>query len=143
MGSVVRKDGYRSHQELFDSVVEHLRRQEKAALLKLGGGAYRGLGGGSCPVGMLVGSNLYTTSMEGVPVRYVGYSREAYPAYMDVGVAALKAALVKARVNVANLETVALLSALQNVHDIFGTWEWHDRLRSIAREFGLSAAGVH
>jgi NADH:ubiquinone oxidoreductase subunit E len=62
---------------------------------------------------------------------------------MDVGVAALKAALVKARVNVANPETVALLSALQNVHDIFGIWEWHDRLRSIAREFGLSAARVH
>jgi hypothetical protein len=53
-------------------VVEHLRRQEKAALLKLGGGAYRGLGGGSCPVGMLVDSNLYTTSMEGVPVRLWG-----------------------------------------------------------------------
>ena len=46
---------------------------------------------------------------------------------MDVEVAALRAALVKTRVDVGDARTVALLSALKNVHDIFGTWEWHDR----------------
>jgi hypothetical protein len=35
--------------------------------------------------------------------------------------------------------TVDLLSCLQNVHDVFGTWEWLERLGSIARQFGLSA----
>jgi hypothetical protein len=137
------KAGYRQHQELFDLTVEHLKEQRKAALLKLGGGAYRGLGGGSCPIGVLVDLAHYTTRMEGVPVRYVGYEQHQYPAYMDAGVAALKKALVDSRVDISNPATVALLSALQNVHDVFGTWEWNDRLRSIAREFGLSAHRVH
>jgi hypothetical protein len=35
--------------------------------------------------------------------------------------------------------TVELLSCLQNVHDVFGKWEWRERLASIARQFGLSA----
>jgi hypothetical protein len=26
------------------------------------------------------------------------------------------------------------------VHDVFGTWEWQERLVSIARQFGLSTA---
>ncbi|MGF6370487.1 hypothetical protein OKW40_003237 [Paraburkholderia sp. RAU6.4a] len=58
---------------------------------------------------------------------------------MDVGLAALKKALLRARMNVYDPVTIALLSCLQNVQDVFGTWEWHDRLGSIAREFGLSA----
>jgi hypothetical protein len=58
---------------------------------------------------------------------------------MDVGVAALKQALLRARVNVYDLVTIALLNCLQNVHDAFGTWEWYDRLGSVPREFGLSA----
>jgi NADH:ubiquinone oxidoreductase subunit E len=35
--------------------------------------------------------------------------------------------------------TIELLSTLQNVHDVFGKWEWRERLQSIARQFGLSA----
>jgi hypothetical protein len=77
--------------------------------------------------------------MEGVPVRFIGKSPAEVPAYMDVGVAALKKALLRARINVYDPVTIALLSCLQNVHDVFGTWEWHDRLDSIAHEFGLSA----
>ena len=58
---------------------------------------------------------------------------------MDVGVAALKKALLRSRINVYDPTTVDLLSCLQNVHDVFGTWEWRERLNSIARQFGLSA----
>jgi hypothetical protein len=38
--------------------------------------------------------------------------------------------------------TIALLSCLQNVHDVFGTWEWQERLISIATQFGVSAERV-
>jgi len=57
----------------------------------------------------------------------------------QAGVAALKKALLKARVNIYDPTTVNLLSCLQNVHDAFGVWEWRERLLSIARQFGLSA----
>jgi hypothetical protein len=41
-------------------------------------------------------------------------------------------------VNVFDATTVELLSCLQNVHDVFGTWEWNRRLLQIARQFSLS-----
>ncbi|MDR6375675.1 hypothetical protein J2776_002375 [Paraburkholderia caledonica] len=81
----------------------------------------------------------YRTSMEGVPVRYVLADALQIPTYMDAGVAALKRALLRARLNIYSPQTVELLSCLQNVHDVFGIWEWDERLRSIARRFGLSA----
>ena len=126
-----------THQELFDRAIDHLFRQGQAALLPRGGGAYRGFHGG-CPVGSLINPLHYTSAMEGVPVRYVDKPADTIPAYMDAGVAALKKALLKARVNVYDPTTVSLLSCLQNVHDAFGVWEWRDRLKSIARQFGLS-----
>ena len=43
-----------------------------------------------------------------------------------------------ARIDIDDSRTVRLLSCLQNVHDAFGVWEWNDRLRSIAREFGIA-----
>jgi hypothetical protein len=77
--------------------------------------------------------------MEGVPVRYLIGSELSHPSYMDAGIVALRKALLKAKINVYEARTVALLSCLQNVHDAFGVWEWQDRLLSIAREFGLVA----
>jgi hypothetical protein len=74
-----------------------------------------------------------------VPVRYIAKPPENVPAYMDIGVAALKRALLRSRINVSDPVTVELLSCLQNVHDVFGTWEWRERLASIARQFALSA----
>ncbi|WP_244850797.1 hypothetical protein [Caballeronia sp. SL2Y3] len=127
-----------SHQEIFERSIEHLFAQGSASLLPRGGGAYRGRCGG-CPVGALVRPGDYRTAMEGVPVRFILADPTRVPAYMDVGVAALRKALLRARINVFSQETVELLSCLQNVHDVFGIWEWEDRLRSIARQFGLSA----
>jgi hypothetical protein len=76
--------------------------------------------------------------MEGVPVRYLMGPMLSHPAYMDAGIGALRKALSRAKIDVYNERTVALLSCLQNVHDAFAVWEWHDRLLSIAREFRLS-----
>ena len=125
-------------QQIFDQAVAHLFCQGRAALLPRGGGAYRGYCGG-CPVGSFIKPSDYMSAIEGVPVRYIGkQSLDAIPAYMDVGVAALRRALLRARINVYDADAVELLSCLQNVHDVFGRWEWRERLLTIAREFGLS-----
>ena len=127
-----------THQDIFDQAVDHLFDQKRSALLPRGGGAYRGYCGG-CPVGNFIKPRDYMTAMEGVPVRYIGKTPVEIPAYMDVGVFALKKALLRARINVYDPATIDLLSCLQNVHDVFGTWEWRERLGSIARKFRLSA----
>src|ERR1700761_1580933 len=88
-----------SHQEIFDQAVHHLFGQGRAALLPGGGGAYRGYCGG-CPVGSFIRPRDYMTSMEGVPVRYIGRAPSQVPAYMDAGVIALAKALLRSRVNI-------------------------------------------
>ena len=62
--------------------------------------------------------------------------------FWHVGVAALRKALLRSKINVYDPQTVSLLSCLQNAHDVFSVWEWTDRLQSIAREFDLSAERV-
>jgi hypothetical protein len=133
----MKTSSFLTHQNIFDQAVGHLLDQQRAALLPRGGGAYRGYCGG-CPVGNFIKPRDYMTAMEGVPVRYIGKSSTDVPAYMDVGVTALKRALLHARINVYDPTTVNLLSCLQNVHNVFGTWEWHERLSSIAHQFSLS-----
>jgi len=127
-----------THLEIFERALHHLFGQGRAALLPHGGGAYRGYCGG-CPVGSFIKARDYMTAMEGVPIRLVSKEPETVPAYMDVGVAALKRALLRSNINVYDPTTVELLSCLQNVHDVFGKWEWRDRFASIARQFNLSA----
>lgn len=125
-----------SHQEIFDRAAMHLLQQGRAGLLQRGGGAYRGYAGG-CPVGNLIQPRDYRTSIEGVPVRFLTRPPNEIPAYMDPGVAALKKALLRVHINVYDPTTIELLSCLQNVHDVFGVWEWQERLNVIARQFGL------
>jgi hypothetical protein len=127
-----------SHQAIFDQAVRHLFQQRQAALLPRGGGAYRGYCGG-CPVGNFVKPRDYLTAMEGVPIRCIDHQKNEVPAYLEVGVAALKKALLRSKINVFDPQTVSLLSCLQNVHDVFSVREWGDRLQSIARQFGLDA----
>jgi hypothetical protein len=136
--TIMKSLNFLTHQEIFNTAVNHLFGQGQAALLPRGGGAYRGYCGG-CPVGSFIKPRDYMTAMEGVPIRLINRAPEQIPAYMDVGVAALKRALLRSRINVYDPTTVELLSCLQNVHDVFGKWEWRDRFGSIARQFGLSA----
>ncbi|KNE75210.1 hypothetical protein BCRE_0894 [Candidatus Burkholderia crenata] len=126
-----------THQEIFDRAVHHLFGQGQAALLPRGGGAYREYCGG-CLVGNFIKARDYMTAMEGMPIRYVGKGPETVPPYMDVGGEALKRALLRSNIN-DDPTTVELLSCLQNVHDVFGKWEWRKRFASIARQFNLSA----
>jgi hypothetical protein len=130
-----------SYQAIFDQAVKHLFQQRQTALLPRGGGAYRGYCGG-CPVGSFIKPRDYLAGMEGVPIRCLNEPINEVPAYMHVGVAALRKALLRSKINVYDPQTVSLLSYLQNVHDVFGVWEWADRLQSIARQFGLNAERV-
>lgn len=134
----MKTNQFLTHQDIFDKAVHHLLGQGQAALLPRGGGAYRGYCGG-CPVGNFIKPRDYMTAMEGVPIRYVGKARDAVPAYMDVGIQALRRALLRSNINVYDQTTVDLLSCLQNVHDVFGKWEWRERFSSIARQFKLSS----
>ena len=135
---------YLSKQDLFDHAVKHLFTQTKAGLLKGGGGAYRGQGGGRCPIGSLIASVDHCTAMEGVPIRYICRTNKiGIPHSMDVGIAALERALRNARVDIDEPGMPDFLSKLQNVHDIFGTWEWKDRFGSIAREYNLNVDAIN
>jgi hypothetical protein len=127
-----------SRQVIFDKVAQHLFRQLGASRLPRCIGAYRGYCGG-CPVGNFIKPRDYLKVMEGVPICYISKQTDEVPAYMDVGVAALRRALLRSKINVYDPQTVSLLSCLQNVRDVFGVREWGDRLQSIAREFGLNA----
>jgi hypothetical protein len=137
----MRTSHFLTDQEIFDRAVDHLFEQRRTALLPTGGAAYRGACGG-CPIGNFIRPADYTSAMEGIPVRYLPGSGTGWPWYMNTGVAALSKALLRARINVHDQRTVALLSCLQNVHDIFGVWEWPDRLASIAREYGLNSERI-
>ncbi|RKP59325.1 hypothetical protein [Pararobbsia silviterrae] len=130
-----------SHQQIFDAAATHLFAQGRAALLPRGGGAYRGYCGG-CPVGNFIKPRDYMTALEGIPVRYLNRPASQIPRYMDAGVAQLRKALLHSKINVYDPTTVELLSCLQNVHDVFGIWEWRERLTSIARQFALSSERV-
>jgi hypothetical protein len=130
-----------SHQAIFDQAVKHLFQQRQAALLPRDGGAHRGYCGG-CPVGSFIKPRDYLSAMEGVPIRCLNQQINEVPIYMHVSVAALKKALLRSKINVYDPQTVSLLSCLQNVHDVFGVWEWGDRLQSIARQFGLNGGRV-
>jgi len=128
-----------SRQDIFNRAVDHLFAQRSAALLPRGGAAYRG-GCGGCPIGSFIRPADYASVMEGVPVRFLDPRVEGRPPYMGLGIASLRRALLRAHIDVDDACTVALLSCLQNVHDVFGVWEWADRLASIARQFGLTCA---
>ncbi|MFC0397337.1 hypothetical protein [Paraburkholderia rhizosphaerae] len=126
-------------QAIFDRAVDHLLDQRHAALLPRGGAAYR-TGCGGCPIGSFIRPSDYTSTIEGVPVRFLNADPLSRPAYMDAGVAALRRALLRAKINVYDERMVQLLSCLQNVHDVFAVSEWETRLTSIARQFNLSCA---
>lgn len=127
-----------THQEIFDRAVAHLFEQERAALLLGSERVRRGYLGG-CPVGQFVKPEDYVRAIDGAPVRFIGKPAIEVPYYLSIGVAALKRALLHARINVYDPATISLLSCLQNMHDAFCVREWREHLQSIARQFDLES----
>lgn len=127
-----------TRQQVFDQAALHLLSQGHAGLPPRGGSAYRGYCGG-CPVGHFISPRDHITAMEGGPVLFIGAASHTAPSYMEAGITALKRALLRSQINVYDPSTIELLSCLQSVHDVTDTWEWRDRLKPIAHQFGLCA----
>lgn len=104
------------NQEIFDTVVKHLRTQKVQAVNGVGSCQYRTDDGLKCAIGCLLTDSEYSPSMEGCRV-----SEISLPARLH-----------------GNLR---LLGELQNVHDHHGdtggATKWEEALRAVADKFGL------
>ena len=128
-----------TEQEIFDTVLAHLREQGEASTNRSGECRYRGEGGTSCAVGCLIPDELYDPMIEGlvleqivadcVPDCYRSRAHELLP-IMD---------RIRERLGAEHLQ---LLEELQGAHDrelfIHGQPAWENEMRHIARRFGLA-----
>jgi hypothetical protein len=110
---------YATPQKLFNKVCRHLTRQRKQAV---DGSAcrYRAADGTTCAVGCLIADEVYTPELEGKV------------ANQDYVVAALRESGV-----CVDTTTVALLRALQTVHDRKNPRRWRHALRGVAAMYNL------
>lgn len=94
-------------QEIYDTVVQHLRNQGKKALAPDGSCMYRNTFGEKCAIGCLIPDKFYSTSLEGLGV---SNSYEVRKILRDLGI-----------------ESFQLLVRLQEIHDYreLTTWEHH------------------
>jgi hypothetical protein len=108
-----------SHQEIFDYVVDHLRRQGVAALNLGEECVYRNLKGQTCAVGCLIPDELYNEDLEeqGVITNYF---------WKAIGLDKPK-----------NTEKLTLLQDLQLAHDA-GVPNWDKNLRNVADQYKLN-----
>jgi hypothetical protein len=120
-------------QQVFDTVVAHLRQQNSKALMSPGlreslnmdalTCAYRSGDGKKCAAGALIEDSEYDISMEGKAIF-------AILAHSDYNCpASLKDRL---------LPHVKLVGALQGVHDNFPVKEWEEQLQWVAKQFKLN-----
>jgi hypothetical protein len=102
-------------QELFDTVVAHLR-QQNAKSLKCGACAYRGDNGMKCAAGILIPDAEYNPTMEGWNVSInSSIDRLIGEDYVSRNV----------------------LLQLQQTHDVYEVEEWEERFANIASQFDL------
>lgn len=128
-------------QEIFDSVLAHLRKQGEAAVNGTGECMYRGLGGTACAVGCLIPDELYDPRIEDVSAEqimngFVPYGRENQ---------APELLPIMARItNLLGAENATLLSRLQGAHDVhladYGLLAWEAAMAGIAADFALRYA---
>lgn len=125
-------------QEIFDTVLAHLRKQGKASLSAEGDCMYRGPGGTSCAVGCLIPDELYDSLIENFGSNHIMEGRLPHGRESD----GPKTLPIMARIaKHLGVENRPLLNALQTAHDAYladeGLPAWERRMRSIARYFRL------
>ena len=131
-----------TEQEIFDTVLTHLRKQGKAATDLGGARRYRGADGTACAVGCLIPDELYDPLIEGLGV---AHSVEAVgPKYPRDKAQALS---IFARIkNHLGTGHIPLLHELQGAHDIAlfdsGLDAWEKEMHQIARAFDLKYTPV-
>ena len=124
-----------TEQEIFDTVLTHLREQGKAAATDDGGCRYRGPDGTACAVGCLIPDELYDPVIEGLSVSQI--IRAAVYLHDQ---AQARAPLTRIT-NHIGAEHLQLLQELQDAHDVYlsdsGMAAWEERMHWIARDFYL------
>lgn len=111
-------------QEVFDKVVEHLRKQGCKAISKVMGGCFfRTEDNLRCSIGCLIEANEYDPRMEG----YVLFDLLAM--HMDFVPASLKERLEPHK---------ALLNRMMQIHDFVGVELWEAAFKGAAKEFNLT-----
>ena len=111
----------RTAQEIFDTVVNHLRQQNATALSEDGFTcAYRGRNGTRCSVGILIPDELYSPQMEGHNLRHLmGFNLIPSPLKEEFAT------------------HLNLLTRLQSVHDSREIYNWEAGFSSVANDFKL------
>lgn len=127
-----------TEQEIFDTVLTHLREQGKASTNRSGGCRYRGEGGTTCAVGCLIPDELYDPLIEGLSV--VGIIEIDVPEYRQDQTQELLPILARIK-NHIGAEHLPLLCELQDAHDmdLFNSdlAAWEEEMHRIARAFRL------
>lgn len=119
----------RTAQELFDTVVAHLRKQNAKAMRTLSGYAnscasgcaYRADNGYTCAIGCLLPDDVYTSTMENNGIDTLLDGSFQLPAD-------LRAEFI---------DNQDLLRSLQTTHDGYRVDQWEDRFREVAQMFKL------
>lgn len=109
-----------NNQAIFDTVVNHLRKQKVQSLDDEGRCVYRGNNGAMCAVGCLIKDEFYDKKIEHLPVRNP-----------DVVSALVKSGLV------INHNTIGLLGDLQYIHDSEGI-DMEEKFKQYAGHYGLT-----
>ena len=125
-------------QEIFDSVLAHLRKQGDASLNASGKCAYRGEGGTACAVGCLIPDELYDPRIESWRVESILGLRTGG---VDAGeVEAYREVLSRVAGHLGQ-ENKTLLGTLQHAHDNqlakSGLPAWEREMKRIAGNYGL------
>lgn len=125
-------------QEIFDSVLAHLRRQGQASLSACGKCAYRGEGGTACAVGCLIPDELYDPRIESwgvgsiLNLRTNGVGIDETEAYRQV---------LSRIASHLGQENEALLAGLQRAHDNqlaeYDLPAWEREMKRLAGNCGL------
>ena len=126
-------------QEIFDTVLEHLREQGKASTNRSGECRYRGEGGTACAVGCLIPDEMYDPMIEGLVVEQ--FKNDYVPEDRESQVEELLPIMARISEHL-GAEHLELLTKFQDAHDgalaHIDLSVWEDEMRQIARRFDLA-----
>ena len=130
-------------QEIFDTVLAHLRKQGRASRTIAGGCRYRGPDGTACAVGCLIPDELYDPMIEGLGVGRI--IEAVVPDYRQDQTQELLPVFARIK-NHIGAEHLPLLNELQEAHDmdlyISGLDAWEEEMHRIACAFDLQYTPV-
>ena len=105
----------KGRQHLFDTMVNHLRKQQAQSHLGMAGCAYRGNDGLKCAVGCLISDDEYLPEMEGSSLSQLELAEQ-----------------------INDSETTELLEAFQMAHDQVRIDYWELEFKRLAEKFNLT-----